>query len=127
MLEEADCYLLLDLTNLMNNATNNSYDPMEFLDQVPLERVLQIHLAGGYWQDDILLDTHSHPVPTEVLDLLAATAPRMRALRAVMIERDQNFPPGDELLKELDHVRAVLGDSWRGAGTTSRTATAQHE
>lgn len=115
VLEEADCYMLLDLTNLVNNATNNSYEAEQFLNQVPLERVLQIHLAGGYWQDGILLDTHSHPVPADVLDLLAATTPRMPALRAVMIERDQNFPSGDELLAELDQVRAALAGSWPGA------------
>jgi uncharacterized protein (UPF0276 family) len=115
VITEADCYLLLDLTNVVNNAVNNSYDPAEFLDRVPLERVLQVHLAGGYWQDGVLLDTHSHPVPTDVLDLLSVTAPRMPALKAVMIERDQNFPVGNEMLAELHHVRDVLTATMPGA------------
>jgi uncharacterized protein (UPF0276 family) len=117
---EADCYLLLDLTNVVNNAVNNSYDPAEFLDRIPLERVIQVHLAGGYWQDGVLLDTHSHPVPADVLELLAMTAPRMPALKAVMIERDQNFPAGSELLAELHRVREVLATTWPGAAGRER-------
>ena len=110
VIERADCHLLLDLTNLANNAINNHYDPVGFLDQIPLERVLQIHLAGGYWHDGVLLDTHSHPVPADVLELLRLVAGRMPALAGVMIERDQNFPPMAELLGELAAIRAILGD-----------------
>jgi uncharacterized protein (UPF0276 family) len=110
VLTEADCALLLDLTNVQNNAVNNGYDPFEFLDRIPLDRVLQIHLAGGFWHKGILLDTHSHPVPDSVFDLLRYAAPRMPSLRAVMIERDQTFPPLEELLGELQHVRSVLAE-----------------
>ncbi|MFH9355123.1 DUF692 domain-containing protein [Kitasatospora sp. NPDC017646] len=117
----ADCYLLLDLTNVLNNATNLGFDAADFLDRIPLERVLQIHLAGGYWQDGVLLDTHSHPVPAQILELLLDFVPRMPALKAVMIERDQNFPPPAELLAELDGVRQALAPAWppapaRGGG-----------
>jgi uncharacterized protein len=112
VLTEADCPLLLDLTNVQNNAVNNGYDPFEFLDQIPLDRVLQVHLAGGFWHKGILLDTHSHPVPDSVFDLLRYALPRMPSLRAVMIERDQSFPPLDELLAELEHVRSVLAPLW---------------
>ncbi|UZJ32951.1 DUF692 domain-containing protein [Streptomyces endophytica] len=112
VVDRADCHLLLDLTNVVNNATNLEYTAEEFLDRIPLERVLQIHLAGGYWHNGVLLDTHSHPVPRDVLELLGSYAPRMPALKAVMIERDQNFPPPAELLAELAGVRGVLAPSW---------------
>lgn len=125
VVEEADCYILLDLTNVVNNAVNNSYDAEDFLNRIPLERVLQIHLAGGYWQDGVLLDTHSHPVPSDVLELLRRSAPRMPGLKAVMIERDQNFPPGDELLLELDHVRELLRDIWPAA-VRNRASVGRH-
>ncbi|MCC9311961.1 DUF692 domain-containing protein [Kitasatospora sp. RB6PN24] len=108
----ADCHLLLDLTNVLNNATNLGFDAADFLDRIPLERVLQVHLAGGYWQDGVLLDTHSHPVPAQVLKLLLDFVPRMPALKAVMVERDQNFPPPAELLAELDGIRQALAPAW---------------
>lgn len=120
VVERADCYLLLDLTNLANNAVNNNYDPLLFLDQIPLERVLQIHLAGGYWHSGVLLDTHSHPVPVDVLELLRVVAPRVPALSGVMIERDQNFPPIAELLGELSTIREILAPSWPAPQRTPR-------
>jgi uncharacterized protein (UPF0276 family) len=88
------------------------YDPYAFLDSLPLERVVQIHLAGGFYLGSVLLDTHSHSVPVEVFDLLKYVAPRMPNLRGVLIERDQNFPPFDELIDELDQVREVLRSDW---------------
>ncbi|EYF00496.1 DUF692 domain-containing protein [Chondromyces apiculatus] len=112
VIRESGCYMLLDLANVQNNAINNGYDPFAFLNQMPLDRVVQIHLAGGYYHQGILLDTHSHRVPTDVLDLLAHVAPRLPNLKAVMIERDQEFPPIEELLEELDQVREVLASRW---------------
>jgi uncharacterized protein (UPF0276 family) len=112
VLEGADCYLLLDLTNVQNNAVNMNYDPYEFLDAIPLERVVQLHLAGGYHFQSVLLDTHSHPIPSEVLELLKYAVPRMPNLKGLIIERDQNYPHIDELLDELGQIREVLTTHW---------------
>lgn len=112
VLEEADCHMLLDLTNLHNNAVNIGYDPYVFLDELPLDRVIQIYLAGGLYLGSVLLDTHSHSVPRDVFDLLRYAAPRMPNLRGVLIERDQNYPPFDEMIGELDQVRELLRSCW---------------
>jgi uncharacterized protein (UPF0276 family) len=112
VISESGCYMLLDLANVQNNAINNRYDPFAFVDQMPLDRVVQVHLAGGYYHKGILLDTHSHPVPADVLELLAYAAPRMPNLKGVLIERDQEFPPIEALLDELDRVRDVLASTW---------------
>lgn len=48
VLKQTDCGLLLDVTNLHTNAVNHGYDAMQFLDQIPLERVVQLHFAGGH-------------------------------------------------------------------------------
>lgn len=112
VIEASDTFLLLDLTNVFNNAANESFGSREYLDRLPLDRVVQIHLAGGRDSNGVLLDTHSAPVPAEVFELLRYAAPRMPLLRAVMIERDQNFPPFDDLLAELDMTRKVLLASW---------------
>jgi uncharacterized protein len=112
VVQASGCWLLLDLTNVQNNAINNHYDPLAFLDELPLDRVLQIHLAGGYYHRGILLDTHSHPVPPDVFSMLRAVAGRMPNLRGVIIERDQNFPKFSELLAELDQIRDILATEW---------------
>ena len=112
ILKASDAFLLLDLTNVFNNATNENFDACEYLDSMPLDRVVQIHLAGGITSNSVLLDTHNASVPAEVFELLRYTAPRMPALRAVMIERDQDFPPFESLIAELDTTRKVLRASW---------------
>ncbi|MFI1470163.1 DUF692 family multinuclear iron-containing protein [Streptomyces wuyuanensis] len=110
VMEHCDCGLLLDLTNLDINARNHGYSALEFLDTIPVERVVQVHLAGGTeGEDDRMdLDTHSEPVPPAVWDLLTELVGRT-PVRATLLERDQNFP-GDfgELQVELDHARCIL-------------------
>ena len=112
IVEGADVFLLLDLTNILNNSINGRFDARDYLEGLPLDRVVQIHLAGGFALDGVLLDTHSAPVPPEAFELLRYAAPRMPALRAVMIERDQNFPTFQTLLEELDAAREVLRTAW---------------
>jgi len=113
VVRNSGCWLLLDLANVRNNAINNNYNPYEFLDQVPLDRVVQIHLAGGFYKRGLLLDSHSDPVHPEVFDMLRYVAPKMPNLKGINIERDQNFPPLGELLAEMDHVREILASDWK--------------
>jgi uncharacterized protein (UPF0276 family) len=106
VLERADCGLLLDVTNLYTNAINHSYDPGDFLNRLPLERVVQLHFAGGHWRGDLLVDSHAHPTPPEVwtwMEEVYARAP----VKAAVLERDENLPPFEHLLAELEHARAL--------------------
>lgn len=112
VVRESGCWLLLDIANIRNNAVNNNYDPYEFIDRIPLDRVVQVHLAGSTYLKGVMIDSHSQPVSPEVFDLLRYAAPRMPALKGVLVERDQNFPPAEELFAELDKVREVLAVSW---------------
>jgi uncharacterized protein (UPF0276 family) len=114
VLEESDSYLLLDITNVLNNATNAKYDAYEFLDQIPLERVVQIHLAGGKYHKDLLLDSHDSAIPDGVFDLLKYALPKTANLKGIIIERDQNFPPIEELFTEMEQVRAICRDNGFG-------------
>lgn len=109
VLEAADCGLLLDVTNLLINAANLGYDPEWWLANVPMERVALAHLAGGHLDDGagLHIDSHGFVVPPEVLDTLGVIASRA-PLRAALIERDKNWPRIDELVGELEHVRAAL-------------------
>ena len=107
---------LLDLHNLYANALNAGADPATWLDRLPLERVCMVHLAGGRWLDEPgsngvrqrMLDDHRHATPPEVFDLLERVAARTRQPLTVMLERDGDYPPFDELLAELRTARAAL-------------------
>ncbi|MBU0583081.1 MAG: DUF692 domain-containing protein [Alphaproteobacteria bacterium] len=102
----ADCGLLLDLNNLHVNASNHDFNPYEFLMTLPLDRVLQVHIAGSAWSEDLLIDTHADPVPASVFELLGTVRARGGA-GAVLLERDRNFPPDEELISELRKAREV--------------------
>lgn len=91
VLELSGCGLLLDLANVEINAHNHGYDPYEFLSRIPLERVMQVHLAGGEEYGGILYDSHSHDTPASVWKLLEFVVSQASP-RAVVIERDSNFP-----------------------------------
>lgn len=106
-LVEADCGMLLDLNNLYVNSINHDFNPKEFLDRLPLDRVVQIHLAGPGTYGTRVIDTHGTAVPETVFELLDYVLSKRTQVKAVMIERDQHFPPFDELLKELNHVRDI--------------------
>jgi uncharacterized protein len=108
-LEHCDCGLLLDLTNVHINSVNHRFDAFEFLDSIPLDRVVQIHLAGGKGSHRLLIDSHSSPVPAEVWGLLDYVLDTGAAPRGVMIERDQDYPEDfGEILADLARARSVL-------------------
>ncbi|MFC0679048.1 DUF692 domain-containing protein [Lysobacter korlensis] len=109
VVDRADCDLLLDVNNIVVNATNHGYDPLEFLHALPGERIAYIHVAGHYDEaEDLKVDTHGAAVSDPVWTLLSE-AYRLFGPRPTLLERDFNLPPFDELLAELGTVRALLG------------------
>ena len=66
----ADCSILLDVNNIYVSARNHGFAPEAFIDAVPPERVVQIHLAGHTDCGTHLLDTHDAPVAEPVWALL---------------------------------------------------------
>jgi uncharacterized protein len=108
VLERSGCYLLLDVNNVHTNAVNFGFDPFEFLAGIPLDRVLQMHIAGGHWEDGVLEDGHDAPVPEPVWDLVRYVTDRVD-LPAVLLERDDHFPPDfGDLLAEIGRARTYL-------------------
>ena len=108
LVERTGCGLLLDVTNLHTNAVNHRFDPFAFLDRLPLDRVVQLHFAGGHREGELLIDSHSAPAPPEVwalLDHVLARAP----VKGVILERDEDLPPFALLLEEIERVRQVWG------------------
>lgn len=107
VLERADAKLLLDVNNVYVNSRNFGFDPKAYLDRIPASRVVQIHVAGHEVRDDGLrIDTHGEPVPNDVYRLLEYALEKSGPV-PVLLERDTNIPPLDELLEEIDRLWAI--------------------
>jgi uncharacterized protein len=104
--QRADCLLLLDVNNIYVSSVNHEFDPLDYLQAIPVDRVQQIHLAGHENHGDYLIDTHDHPVPDPVWALYDAAVRRFGSV-STMIERDDNIPPLEELVSELDAARQL--------------------
>jgi uncharacterized protein (UPF0276 family) len=104
---EADCLLLLDVNNVYVNSVNHGYDARDFVDQMPMDRVIGLHVAGHYQEaEDFLIDTHGAPMVDPVWTLLDHVYDRM-SVQPTLLERDFNIPPLDELLAEVEQIRVV--------------------
>ncbi len=105
VLAESGCDLLLDVNNIYVNSINHGYDPIAFLDSLPLDRARYIHVAGHYDEaDDLKVDTHGADVIDPVWALLEEAYQRVGAL-PTLLERDFNLPPLATLLEEVEQVR----------------------
>lgn len=106
----ADCLVLLDVNNVYVSAFNHHFEPREYIDAIPPERVWQVHLAGHRNLKTHIVDTHDEPVIDAVWDLFGYAWQHLGPV-ASMIERDDNIPPIQDLMTELDHMRALAMDS----------------
>lgn len=110
LVERTGVRLLIDVANLHTNHINRGEDPQAALDEVPLDAVAYVHVAGGVERDGVWHDSHAHPVTRPVLDVLAALCDRITP-PGVLLERDDDFPEGGELAGELDAIRTVLKEA----------------
>jgi uncharacterized protein (UPF0276 family) len=110
--EQADCGLLLDVNNVYVNAQNHGYDPRAFIDALPLERVVQIHLAGHDRYPDVIIDSHGAPVCDDVWSLYRYVLERTGPV-STLIEWDQAIPSMEAVLDQADQARAVLKEAAR--------------
>ncbi|MEU3772855.1 DUF692 domain-containing protein [Streptomyces sp. NPDC032472] len=106
LVERTGVRLLIDVANLHTNRVNRGEDPAAVLDAIPLEALAYVHVAGGVERNGVWHDTHAHPVPPAVLELLAQLRSRV-APPGVLLERDDDFPPEEELAAELAAIRAT--------------------
>ncbi|MEU3524108.1 DUF692 domain-containing protein [Streptomyces sp. NPDC038707] len=121
LVERTGVRLLIDVANLYTNHVNRGEDPAEALAALPVEAIAYVHVAGGFERDGVWHDSHAHPVPRPVLDILTGLATRV-APPGVLLERDENFPEAAELARELASIReavAVGRAQRRTAGSTA--------
>jgi len=103
---QADCLLLVDINNIYVSAFNHEFDASTYLQNLPCDRVQQLHLAGHLNRGDYLIDTHDQSV-IEPVWRLYEEALRLFGPVSTMIERDDNIPPLAELLAELAQAREL--------------------
>ncbi|GGY77039.1 UPF0276 protein [Cellvibrio zantedeschiae] len=101
---EADCALLLDVNNLYVNSVNHQYDALEFLQNLHGERTAYIHIAGHDTErESFYTDTHGAPVVKDVWSLLQL-AYSLFGVRPTLLERENNIPPINALLQEINQI-----------------------
>lgn len=106
-LERSGASLLLDVNNVYVNAQNHGFDAREFLLQLPLDRVIQIHVAGHTRLDSgLIIDTHGASVIDPVYELLGFALERIGPV-PVLLERDNDVPPLSELMSEIRVLTAL--------------------
>lgn len=105
VLEKADCKMLFDVNNIYVNSVNHGYDARAFIDAMPTERILYMHMAGHFDEaEDLLVDTHGSDVKDEVWSLLEYTYQK-HGVFPTLLERDFNIPPLPSLLEEVAKIK----------------------
>ncbi len=125
--EEADCGILLDINNIFVSAFNHRFSAEEYIDAIPVERVVQYHLAGHSDHGTHLLDTHDHPIRDEVWSLYERAVRRFGAV-STLIEWDDNIPEFSVLAEAAERARQIYrGIARDGAGHHESSAQADPE
>jgi len=110
--EAADCGIVLDLHNLWANERNGRQPMAEVIDALPLDRVWEVHLAGGMMLNGYYLDSHSGVIPPRLLEIAADVIPRLPSLGAIVFEILPGYLP--QLgLGAIREQLSLLGDLWR--------------
>lgn len=117
----ADCLLLLDVNNVYVSAFNHNFDPIEYLNTIPIDRVQQFHMAGHQNNGTHIIDTHDHPIIDDVWNLFAYAAKHFGRVSA-MIERDDNIPPLPELIEELNTLKSIANKAWEEEAVVEEVA-----
>ncbi len=120
VVEKADIYMMLDVNNIYVSSRNHGFDPKEYYTNIPLERVLQIHLAGHTDYGDYVLDTHDTYVRDEVWQIYAAVYPLTKGV-STLLEWDDSFvdfqATWNEALKAKQFQKGIIANhadvAWR--------------
>ena len=104
ILDRTGCGLLLDVTNLFINAKNHDYDPIQFLETIPAERIIQLHFVGGMIKEGKWIDNHCENTQDDIFTLIESVL-KYAPVKGIILERDDNFPR----FKRLTFVAHTLG------------------
>ncbi|MBZ4040850.1 DUF692 domain-containing protein [Flavobacterium hibisci] len=111
MTEETGCGLLLDVNNVYVSSFNNDFDPVEYINGIPHDKIVQMHLAGHQNCDNYIIDTHDREVNSQVWKLFQQ-AYQLADQASILLEWDGNIPAFDvyhsELLKSKQYMDAAF-------------------
>ncbi|MCF6288387.1 MAG: DUF692 domain-containing protein [Proteobacteria bacterium] len=110
--DQADCDLLIDVNNIYVNQLNHGLDGEAYIDQLPHDRIKEIHLAGYQQQDNFVLDAHNNPVSEPVWQLYQRLIEK-RPNIPTLIEWDNDIPPLKILLNEADKAHQIMQSAMR--------------
>ena len=108
MAEEADCGLLLDVNNVYVSAFNHDFDPRDYLAGIPMERVVQFHVAGHTHKGTHILDTHTGQAVEGVWELYGRAC-ELTGGRSTLYEWDDEIPAIEVVIAEAEKARAYTG------------------
>jgi uncharacterized protein (UPF0276 family) len=106
LVKATGCQILLDVNNVYVSGFNQGFDPYHYIDSITASAVQQFHLAGHTNNTDHIIDTHDHPVCTEVWDLYSHACKRLGPV-ATLLERDDKIPECPELMSELGQAKSL--------------------
>jgi uncharacterized protein (UPF0276 family) len=95
------------VNNIYVSSQNHDFDPLEYLNAVPAERVAQIHVAGHSKYEKYILDTHDHAVIDPVWKLYEQAIARA-GVTATLLEWDDRIPSFDEVHAEARKAERYL-------------------
>ena len=124
LLEETGCGLLLDVTNLYINSVNHRFDWREYLDELPPEKVVQLHFVGSHRHENLLIDAHADKTGGEIWEVFREVCARSD-IKGAILERDENFPPFAEILEEIKTARILLENPKINLSTTEEENSKQ--
>lgn len=113
MAEESGCGLLLDVNNVYVTCFNNEWDPIEYIEKLPHERIVQMHLAGHLHCGTHIIDTHDDHVLDSVWELFRFAWQKTGGC-SVLLEWDNHIPSFDEyhaeVLKAREYMHGQVGE-----------------
>ncbi len=113
LLTRTSCGLLLDLYNFYCNAINFGFDPYAALNRLQLDRVIEIHVAGGVTHEGFVLDVHSREVPDAVWELLEWVLPKVPNLCAItyeLLEQALSVTGEEKIVAQLQRCNAFWNE-----------------
>jgi len=109
VVERANCGILLDVNNIYVSSQNHTFNPLDYVNAVPAERVAQIHIAGHTKYERFILDTHDHAVCDPVWKIYKRAIERC-GRTATLLEWDDKIPSFDEVHREALKATKYLPD-----------------
>ena len=116
IVEKADCFMMLDVNNIYVSSRNHGFDPKDYYTNLPLDRVLQIHLAGHTDYGTHCIDTHNNYVCDEVWKLYSEVYPLTGGV-STLLEWDDDFLTFEETWQEALKAKAYQKSIEEGIDT----------